>query len=69
MKVEIDLYALLVKEPKPDERVMVWNEKFKEWQPQVYNPVDKCWDTDDGDDYERDLNMQDIWFSLPGAPE
>ena len=69
MKVEIDLYALVVKEPKHDERVMVWNERFREWQPQVFNKECDCWDSEDGDDYERDLEPTDKWFRLPGSPE
>lgn len=65
MKVEIEIFTLEEQTPKQDERVMVWNEKFREWHGQVYNPECECWDTDDGDDYERDLNPKDRWFSLP----
>ena len=68
MKVTVDLYALGVKEPQQDERVMVWDERLKQWNPQCYNKECDCWDTADGDDYERDLNPQDVWFSLPSNP-
>jgi len=68
MKVTVDLYALGVKEPKQDERVMVWITSQQCWYPQVFNKECNCWDTEDGDDYECDLNPQDIWFSLPSNP-
>ena len=68
MKATIDLYALVVKEPQQDERVMVWDERLKQWNLQCYNKECDCWDTADGDDYLCDLNPQDIWFSLPPNP-
>lgn len=69
MKTTIELFALTVKEPKQDERVMVWSEKFHEYRPQVFNKTCECWDTEDGDDYMCDLNPSDIWFSLPPSPD
>ena len=30
MKVEIEIFTLAEQEPRQDERVMVWNERFKE---------------------------------------
>ncbi len=68
MKVNIDLYRLEDKEPEQDERVMVWDEHLKQWSPQCYNKEYDCWDTEDGDDYAREFNPQDIWFSLPSNP-
>ena len=65
MKATIDLYTLKDKEPEQYERVMVWNDRFGQWDLQCYNKDYDCWDTEDGDDYDRDLNPQDIWFSLP----
>lgn len=65
MKVEIEIFTLAEQEPRQDERVMVWNEKFKEWDPQVFNKECECWDQEDGDDYERDLQPTDHWFRLP----
>lgn len=44
MKVEIEIFALAEQEPKQYERVMVWNEKFKQWIPQVFNKECDCWD-------------------------
>lgn len=66
MKKEIGIFTLAEHEPEWYERVMVWNERFKEWNPQVYNKHCGCWDTGDGDDTECDLNPKDKWFSLKG---
>lgn len=65
MKVEIEIFTLAEQEPRQDERVMVWNEKFKEWHPQWFNKEYKCWDTEDGDDFDFDLNENDRWFRPP----
>lgn len=65
MKVEIEIFTLAERKPEPDERVMVWHEKFKQWFPQVYDEECECWDTEDGDDYDFDLDPSDRWFSLP----
>jgi hypothetical protein len=62
--------------PKDGERVLVWNNKFREAQIQTYNEFYKCWDSDDGDDYDFDLDsiyMDDIkiveyWMPLPEKP-
>jgi len=48
---------------------MVWNERRKEWATQVYNDHYKCWDDSEGDEYERDVNPDDIWFALPDNPK
>ena len=66
MKKEIEIFTLAEHEPEQDERVMVCRSGKKEWKPQVYNNYDVCWDTEDGDDYECDLNPEDKWFSLKG---
>ena len=68
MKVEIEIFTLAEQEPNQDERVMVWQKKWKEWHPQVFNKVDNCWDTEDGDDYDSDLAPDDLWFRLPKKP-
>ena len=65
MKVEIEIFTLAEQEPKQYEHVMVWNERFKEWIPQVFNKECDCWDCEDGDDYERNLQPTDRWFRLP----
>jgi hypothetical protein len=68
MKVEIEIFTLAEQEPRQDERVMVWDNRLKQWDPQYYNKECDCWDTADGDDYERDLNPQDFWLRLPLKP-
>ena len=65
MKVEIEIFTLAEQEPKQYERVMVWNEKFKQWIPQVFNKDYECWDEEDGDDYSRKIQLTDRWFRLP----
>lgn len=69
MKVEIEIFRLSEQEPNQDERVMVWKEKWKDWCPQCFNKEYDCWDTEDGDDYECDLNPDDLWFRMPKKPE
>ena len=66
MKKEIEIYTLAEHEPEQDERVMVWKETWKGWYPQVFNKECDCWDTEDGDDYDCDLDPKDKWFSLKG---
>lgn len=68
MKVEIEIFTLAEQEPNRDERVMVWQKYWKEWHPQVFNKACDCWDTDDGDDYDRDLAPDDLWFRPPKKP-
>ena len=65
MKTEIEIFTLAEKEPEPDERVMVRCNAWSEWHPQVFNKECKCWDTEDGDDYDFDLDETDRWFRLP----
>ena len=66
MKKEIEIFTLAEHEPEEFERVMVCRSGRKEWNPQVYNKHYECWDTEDGDDYGCDLNIEDKWFSLKG---
>lgn len=65
MKTEIEIFTLAEKEPEPDERVMVRCNTWSEWHPQVFNKEYNCWDTEDGDDYDFDLDETDRWFRLP----
>lgn len=65
MKTEIEIFTLAEKEPEPDERVMVRCNAWSEWHPQVFNKEYNCWDTEDGDDYDFDLDETDRWFRLP----
>ena len=69
MKVEIEIFKLSEQEPNQDERVMVCKEKWKDWFPQCFNKGCNCWDTEDGDDYECDLNPDDFWFRMPKKPK
>lgn len=64
-KVEIEIFTLEERKPNHDERVMVWSEEFYEWRPQVYNAMEECWDTEDGDDFDKNLDKYDRWFCLP----
>lgn len=43
---------ITVEQPRDNERVLTWNKRFNEARIQVYNEFHKCWDTEDGDDYE-----------------
>lgn len=65
MKTEIEIFTLAEQEPEPDERVMVRCNAWSEWHPQVFNNEYKCWDTEDGNDYDFDLDETDRWFRLP----
>ena len=65
MKTEIEIFTLAEKEPEPDERVMVRCKCWSGWHPQVFNKKYKWWDTEDGDDYDFDLDETDRWFRLP----
>ena len=65
MKTEVEIFTLAEKEPEPDERVMVRCNTWSEWHPQVFNKEYNCWDTEDGDDYDFDLDETDRWFRLP----
>lgn len=57
--------------PKDGERVITWNNKFKEVRIQVFNEEHECWDTEDGDDFEFKLDDQIIkyWMNIPNKPE
>ena len=65
MKTEIEIFTLEEQEPEPYERVMVMCKDWSEWYPQVFNKEYKCWDTENGDDYDFDLDKTDRWFRLP----
>lgn len=65
MKVEIEILTIAEQKPKDGEKVMVFNAKFKDWNPQYYNDYYNCWDDSTGDDYERDVQNEDRWFRLP----
>ena len=69
MKTEIEIFTLAEQEPNPDERVMVWKEKWKIWNPLVFSKEYDCWGTEDGDGYACDLSPKDFWFRLPADPK
>lgn len=57
--------------PKDDQRVLTWNEYYKECRIQVFNEEYECWDTEDGDDFEYKLTDAIIryWMKLPNNPK
>lgn len=54
--------------PKDGQRVLVWNTKYNEVTIQVWNKLLKCWDTEDGDDYDWDMEICPYWMELPEEP-
>lgn len=69
MKTTVEVFVIATKTPADGEKVAVWNERCKEWEMLCYNKHYDCWDDEDGDDYNRDINPGDTWFSLPAAPD
>lgn len=63
-------------QPIDGQRVLTWNNRFEEPRIQVYNEEYKCWDTEDGDDSEFDLDettrngelIIQYWKPLPQKP-
>ena len=57
-------------QPEDDQRVLTWNEYYKECRIQVYNETCECWDESDGDDFEYKLTDDAIryWMTMPNAP-
>ena len=54
--------------PKDDQRVLVWNDLHCQVTRQVWNNDYQCWDTEDGDDYEFDMENCPYWMELPEEP-
>lgn len=62
--------------PKDGERVLVWHNKYGEVTIQTYNEFYKCWDTEDGDDFDfnvdevygGDVKIVEYWMPLPEKP-
>lgn len=65
MKIEVDIFRIAEKVPAQDEYVMVKRYREGYWAPKVYNAHYNCWDTEDGDDYDCDVDENDIWMRLP----
>lgn len=65
MKIEAEIFRIAEKTPKQDEFVMVIRQGDGYWTPKVYNAYYNCWDTADGDDYDCDVDENDIWLRLP----
>ena len=40
--VQLEIYTIKEQKPNDGERVLVWNEKFKQWNFQVYNGYYNC---------------------------
>lgn len=60
---------LSIEEPKDNERVLVWDSKYKECTIRVFNKEYNCWDTEDGDDYFCELSGYEFWMRLPEEPK
>lgn len=67
MKIETEIFRIAEKTPKQDEFVMVIRQGDGYWTPKVYNAYYNCWDTADGDDYDCDVDENDIWLRLPNS--
>lgn len=67
MKIEVEVFRISEKTPEQDEYVMVREQGIGYWKPQVFNKMCNCWDTADGDDYERGLRDNDFWLRLPNT--
>lgn len=65
MKIEAEIYRIAEKTPEQDEFVMIRRHGEGYWTPKVYNAHYNCWDTADGDDYDCDVDENDIWLRLP----
>ena len=67
MKVEVEIFRIAEKTPEQDEQVLVKELGEGSWKTQVFNKMCNCWDTADGDDYDYDIDENDIWMRLPKA--
>lgn len=67
MKIETEIFRIAEKTPKQDEFVMVIRQGDGYWTPKVYNAYYNCWDTADGDDYDCDVDENDVWLRLPNS--
>ncbi len=67
-----DLWHPMTEEPVPhgDEKDEIYPhvkcivESYWEYGVRQWNPTDKCWDTEDGDDYEYDMDCVKRWCYL-----
>lgn len=46
--------------PEDGEKVVVWDNRFDEARMLYYNGFHECWDNEEGDDYECDLDIERI---------
>ncbi len=60
---------LSIEEPKDNERVLVWDYNFKESTIRVFNKEHNSSDTEDGDEYDSDLEKYEFWMKLPEEPK
>lgn len=65
MKIEAEIFRIAEKTPEQDEFVMIKRQGKGFWTPKVYNAYYNCWDTADGDDYDCDVDENDVWLRLP----
>lgn len=57
--------------PEDGQRILTWNNYYNEPRIQVYNEEYQCWDTEDGDDFEYQIDDHKYiiyWQPLPGKP-
>ena len=67
----MDWKDITVEQPRDNECVLTWNKRHNTARIQVFNQICGCWDTEDGDDYEYDLDTDIVqyWMHLPAKPE
>lgn len=51
--------------PNDSQRVLVCDKGWEEVRILTYNDYYKCWDTEDGDDYDCELSRIEWWMPLP----
>lgn len=67
MKIEAEIFRIVEKTPEQNEYVMVKEQGIGCWKPQVFNKICNCWDTADGDDYDCDVDENDVLLRLPNT--
>lgn len=57
------------KQPEDGQRVLVFNSYSSESCIRVFNEAYMCWDTEDGDDFDCELERCPYWMPLPDNPK
>lgn len=55
--------------PEQDQCCIVFDTYDKQIKLLVFNEFNKCWDTEDGDDYCCDIERVSHWMPLPEKPK